>query len=36
MDSGFFGYFDYSLYYDGCGSDGGFSDFGCGGGGGGD
>ncbi|MCL6428154.1 hypothetical protein [Bacillus subtilis] len=35
-DSGYFGYSDYGSYHDGCSSDGGFSDSGCGGGGGGD
>ncbi|AEP88839.1 hypothetical protein [Bacillus spizizenii] len=35
-DSGFFGYSDHGSHHDGCGSDGGFSDSGCGGGGGGD
>ncbi|QYX43340.1 hypothetical protein K1Y82_19650 [Bacillus inaquosorum] len=32
-DSGFFGYSDHGSHHDGCGSDGGFSDSGCGGGG---
>ncbi|AID00179.1 hypothetical protein JS609_03932 [Bacillus subtilis] len=35
-DSGYFGYSDHSSHHDGFGSDGGFSDSGCGGGGGGD
>ncbi|MFS3943368.1 hypothetical protein ACL9SS_18180 [Bacillus subtilis] len=34
-DSGYFGYSDHSSHHDGCGSE-GFSDSGCGGGGGGD
>ncbi|MCY7930295.1 hypothetical protein MOB47_06120 [Bacillus inaquosorum] len=32
-DSGFFSYSDHGSHHDGCGSDGGFSDSGCGGGG---
>ncbi|MGE9754437.1 hypothetical protein ACQP3R_16350 [Bacillus inaquosorum] len=32
-DSGFFGYSAHGSHHDGCGSDGGFSDSGCGGGG---
>ncbi|MCY7786900.1 hypothetical protein P8843_17320 [Bacillus inaquosorum] len=32
-DSGFFGYSDHGSHHDGCGSDGSFSDSGCGGGG---
>lgn len=35
-DSGYFGYSDHSSHHDGCSSEGGFSDSGCGGGGGGD
>lgn len=32
-DNGFFGYSDHGSHHDGCGSEGGFSDSGCGGGG---